>query len=191
MVDRLVDLQQLRVADQVLEAADAELRHQRADLLGDEHHVRGDVLGHAGEARAQLGILGGDPDRAGVQVADAHHDAAHRDQRGGREAELVGAQQRADDDVAPGLDLTVDLDRDPAAQVVEQQRLLGLGQPDLPRHAGGLDRGLRRGAGAAVVAGDRQWSALALATPEATVPTPTSDTSLTDTDAVGFAQRRS
>ena len=36
-----------------------------------------------------------------------------------------------------------------------------------------------------------RWSALALATPEATVPTPTSDTSLTDTDAVGFAQRRS
>ena len=28
-------------------------------------------------------------------------------------------------------------------------------------------------------------------TPEATVPTPTSDTSLTDTDAVGLAQRRS
>ena len=35
------------------------------------------------------------------------------------------------------------------------------------------------------------WSALALATPAATVPTPTSATSLTLTDAVGFAQRRS
>ena len=35
------------------------------------------------------------------------------------------------------------------------------------------------------------WSALALATPAATVPTPTSDTSLTDTEAVGLAQRRS
>ena len=35
------------------------------------------------------------------------------------------------------------------------------------------------------------WSALALATPEATVPTPTSETSLTDTEAVGLAHRRS
>jgi len=35
------------------------------------------------------------------------------------------------------------------------------------------------------------WSALALATPAATVPTPTSETSLTDTEALGLAQRRS
>ena len=35
------------------------------------------------------------------------------------------------------------------------------------------------------------WSALALATPAATVPTPTSETSLTDTELPGLAQRRS
>ena len=35
------------------------------------------------------------------------------------------------------------------------------------------------------------WSALALATPAATVPTPTSATSLTETEASGFEQRRS
>ena len=35
------------------------------------------------------------------------------------------------------------------------------------------------------------WSAFAFATPAATVPTPTSDTSFTDTRARGFAQRRS
>ena len=44
---------------------------------------------------------------------------------------------------------------DPRAQVVEHQRLLGLGEADLPRDARGLDRGQRRGAGAAVVAGDQ------------------------------------
>ena len=37
----------------------------------------------------------------------------------------------------------------------------------------------------------RTWSAFALATPAATVPTPTSETSLTETCAAGFAQRRS
>ena len=95
------------------------------------------------------------PDRAGVQVAGAHHDAAGRDQRRGREAHLVGAEHRRDHHVAAGLQLAVGLHDDARAQVVEQQRLLGLGEADLPRHAGRLDRGQRRGAGAAVVAGDQ------------------------------------
>jgi hypothetical protein len=66
-------------------------------------------------------------------VADPHHDAAGDDQRGGREAELLGAEQRGDHDVATGLELPVDLDDDAVAQAVHQQRLLGLGQAELPR----------------------------------------------------------
>ena len=59
------------------------------------------------------------------------------------------------DDVAAGLELAVGLDDDPVAQAVEQQGLLGLGQAELPRAAGVLERGQRRRAGAAVVAGDQ------------------------------------
>ena len=165
VVDGVVDLEQVGAADHVGEAPHPERGHDAPDLLGHEHHVGDDVLGGAAEARAQLGILGGDPDRAGVEVADPHHDAAHRDQRRGREAELVGAEQRPDDDVAAGLDLPVDLDGDPGAQVVEQQRLLGLGQTYLPGDAGRLDRGLRRGPGAAVVAGDRDVVGVGLGDP--------------------------
>ena len=77
------------------------------------------------------------------------------DQRRGGEAVLLGAEQRGDHDVAAGLHRAVDLHRDPVAQAVEQQRLLGLGQAELPRQAGVLERGQRRGAGAAVVAGDQ------------------------------------
>jgi hypothetical protein len=68
------------------------------------------VLRLAGELRAQLRILRGDADRAGVQVADAHHDAAQRDERRGGEAELLGAEQRGDGHVAAGLELAVGLD---------------------------------------------------------------------------------
>ena len=110
--------------------------------------------GVAGELRPQPRILRGDADRAGVQMADAHHDAAQRHQRRRREAELLGPEQGADDDVAAGLELAVDLDDDAAAQVVEHQRLLRLGQAQLPRRAGVLDARQRRRAGAAVVAGD-------------------------------------
>ena len=129
-------------------------RHQFADLLGDEEEEIDDVLGLAGESPAQHRVLGRDTDRAGVEVALAHHDAARRDQRRGGEAEFVGAQQRADDDVAPGADAAIDLDRDAAAQPVGDQRLMGLGKADLPGRAGMLDRGQRRRAGAAFEAGN-------------------------------------
>ena len=52
---------------------------------------------------------------------------------------LLGPQQRGDGDVAAGLELAVGLDDDAAAQVVEHQRLVRLGQAQLPREAGVLD----------------------------------------------------
>ena len=145
-------VEHLGVPDGLVEAAEAERRQVLAHLLGDVLEEGHDELGLAGEPLAQLGVLGRDADRAGVEVADAHHDAAADDQRRGGEAELLGAEQRGDDDVAAGLELAVDLHDDAVAQPVEQQRLLGLGEAELPRRAGVLERGQRRRAGAAVVA---------------------------------------
>ena len=107
------------------------------------------------EALAQLGVLCGNANRAGVEVAGAHHDAAGRDQRGSREAVLVGAEDRGDRDVAAGLQLTVGLNRDPRAQVVEAERLLRLRKPNLPRHAGRVNGAKRRGACTSVVTGNQ------------------------------------
>ena len=66
-------------------------------------------------------------------MALAHHDAAGGDQRRGGEAELVRAEQRADHDVAAGAHAAVDLHRDARAQAVHDQRLMRLGEADLPR----------------------------------------------------------
>ena len=120
------------------------------------------MLGIAGEAFAQLGVLGGDADRAGVEMADAHHDAAHGDQRRGGKTEFLGAEQGGDDHVAAGLQLAVGLDDDAAAQIVEDQRLVGFGQAQFPGDAGVLDAGLRRGAGAAVIAADEHHVGMGL-----------------------------
>ncbi len=149
-----IGLEQVGPADDVVEALGAQRGEDRPDLLAHLGEVVDDVIGAALEAGPQLGILGRDPDGAGVEVADAHHDAAGGDQGGGREAELVGAEQCGDDDVAAGPHLAVGLEHDPRAQPALDQGLLGLGQAELPRGTRPLEARERRGAGAAVVAGD-------------------------------------
>ncbi len=114
-----------------------------------------DVLGLAAELLRGARILRGDARRAGVQMADAHHDAADGDERAGGETEFLGAEQGGDDDIAAGLQLAVGLDGDAAAQIVENEGLVGLGEAEFPGEARVLDGGQRGGAGAAVVSGDQ------------------------------------
>ena len=154
MRDGAVDVEQVAAADDLVERAVAELGEVLAHLLRDELEEVHDELGLAREPLAQLGVLRGDADGAGVEVADAHHDAALHDERRRGEAELLGAEQRADDDVAPGLQLPVDLHDHAVAHAVEHERLLGLGEAELPRRAGVLERVQRARARAAVVARD-------------------------------------
>src|SRR5262249_27490746 len=154
VLDHLALVEHLHLADHLGEGAEAHRGHDLAHLFGHEEEEVDDVLGLANEALAQHRVLRGDADRTGVEVALAHHDAAGCDQRRGREAELVGAEQRADNHVAPGTDAAVDLHRDTAAQMVGDQRLVRLGKPDLPGRAGMLDRCERGSAGAAFEACD-------------------------------------
>ena len=116
MLDRLVHVEHLDVADRLLDRAEAQRGEVLAHLLGDELEEVDDELGLARELLAQLGVLRRDADRARVEVADAHHDAAAHDERRGREAELLGAEQRRDHDVAARLQLAVDLHDDAVAQ---------------------------------------------------------------------------
>ena len=151
------------MADHLLDRAEPERCHVLADLLGDVLHEVDDEFGLAAELGAQLRVLRGDADGARVEVADAHHHAATDDQRRRGEAELLGAEQRGDHDVAAGLQLPVGLHHDPVAQPVEQQGLLGLGETELPRCAGMLERRQRARAGSAVVTADQHDVSLGLA----------------------------
>jgi len=107
--------QSVALADHLVETPEPEPGHQLTHFRCDEQEEIGHILGLADEAVAQFGVLGRDADRAGVEVALAHHDAAGRDQGGGGEAELVRAQQRPDDHVAAGAHTAVDLDGDAVA----------------------------------------------------------------------------
>ena len=130
-------------------------REKFAHLFGDEHEEVLDEFRLAAETLAQHRVLRRDTHGAGVEVADAHHDAARDHQRCGGETELLATEQRGDNDVAARLELAVDLHDDAVAKTVEQQRLLGLGEAELPRCARVLDGGQRGGTGATVVTGDQ------------------------------------
>ena len=172
VLDRAPHVEALRLAHHVLEPPEPELRHQLAHLLGDEEEVVDDVLGLAGELRAKGRVLGRHPHRAGVEVALAHHDAAARDEGGGGEAELVGAEQGPDDHVPPGADPAVHLDRDAPPERVEDEGLVGLREPDLPRRPRVLDGGERARPGAAVVPRDGHVVRAALGDPGRHRPDP-------------------
>ncbi len=155
VIDGRLVVQLVHPPDHLVHRPEAELRHVLADFLGDEPEEILDELRFPGEVLPQHRILCRDADRTGVEVADAHHDAARHDQRRRGEAELLGAHQRGDDHVAAGLQLTVDLHDDAVAQAVDHQHLLGFREAQLPRHAAVLDRGQRRRAGAAVMPRDQ------------------------------------
>ena len=146
--------EQVDPADGLVERPQAEPREVLAHVERDEPQVRLHHLGRARELRAQLGALAGDPDRARVEVARAHHQAALGEEERGAERELVRAEQRRDDDVAAGLEAAVDAHAHAAAEAVRDERLLRLGEPELPRRAGVLDRRQRARARAAVRARD-------------------------------------
>ena len=113
------------------------------------------MFGQARELFPQCRILCRNPDRTGIQMALAHHDAAKRDQRRGGKSHLLGTEQRCDYHVATGLQAAVRLQHGPAAQVVHDQGLVSLGDPEFPRQTGMLDARQRRSAGTAGVAGNQ------------------------------------
>src|SRR3546814_15782011 len=90
------------------------------------------MLRLAGEAGAKHRVLRRDADRAGVEVAFAHHDAARRDQLRRREAELVRAEKPGHPHVPPGAKTPLGLPRDAPAHVVEPHSRTRITHPPYP-----------------------------------------------------------
>ena len=145
----------VRAADHFVDRAKAQLGHMLAHFLGDEAHEVDDMGWIAGKFLAQLGILRRHTHRTSIEMADPHHDAAQGHQRRGGKAKFLGAEQRGDHDIAAGLQLAVGFHGDTAAQIIEHQGLVRLRETQLPGQAGMFDAGLRRSAGAAVMAADQ------------------------------------
>jgi hypothetical protein len=125
-----------------------------AHLLGEELEERLDELRLAVEPLAQLRVLRGDADRAGVEVADAHHDAAETTSGAVAKPYSSGAEQRAMTTSRPVLSWPSTCTTIRSRRPLSSSVCCVSARPELPRRAGVLERGQGRGAGAAVVAGD-------------------------------------
>jgi hypothetical protein len=155
VIDGLSRLEPVDAADHLVDAAEAELRHDLAQVLGDEAHEVHDVLRLAGEFLAQLRILRRHADRAGVEVAHAHHDAAHA-----TSGAVAKPNSSAPSSAAIATSRPV-FSWPSVSTAMRLRRLLSTSvwcvsaRPSSHGRPGVRDRGLRRSAGAAVVAADQ------------------------------------
>src|SRR5260221_13647031 len=145
----------IHAANHFVDFSESQLRHDEAEGLGDIEQEINYVFGLARELPAKFRIWRRNAYWASVQMAFAHHDAAHRDQRRGGKSELLGAQESGDRDVAPGLQLAVYLHANAAAQIVHDQNLLRLRKPEFPGNARMADGADWRSAGPAIVAANK------------------------------------
>ena len=162
MIDTRTGVEQIGAANQLIKAADAQLRHDFAHFFSHKEEIVHHVLGLALKLLAQHRILRGHANRTGVQVAFAHHDAALDHQRCSRKTKLIGTQQCANHNIAACLHLAISLHADAATQTIDDQGLLGFRQTKLPRRASMLDRGDRRSACAAIMPGNHHMIRLGL-----------------------------
>mmetsp|Transcript_74396 Transcript_74396/g.215038 ORF Transcript_74396/g.215038 Transcript_74396/m.215038 type:complete len:532 (+) Transcript_74396:2125-3720(+) len=154
--------QQVSAAHQLVESPAAERCHDAASVLSDHEEVVDEVLRLPRELFPQLRVLRGNAHGASVEVALPHHDATQRDERGGRQRHLLGPEQRGNDDVAAGAELTVGLHGDAVPEAVKNQSLVSLRDADLPRKPGVLDGAPLGGSGAARHARNGEVVSLAL-----------------------------
>ena len=134
------------LADDLADRSCPERGKLEPEVLGDRQREPLDLLGCAGELGPEVRALGGDPGRTGVEVALAGHVAAERDERRRPEPELLGAEQRGDEQIPADLQAAVGPEDDPVSQPVPEERLVDLGETELPGRADVLDRAERAGA---------------------------------------------
>lgn len=95
-------------------------------------------------------------------MALSHHYATHCDERSGGKAPLLGTEQASHGDISPSSKLAVSLDNDTTTQVVQDERLVGLGETELPGETSVLDTSPSGSASATIVARDQDVVSLGL-----------------------------
>ena len=121
---RFACLNQVGATHDIVQTLETKLCQVFAYLLGEEGEVVDQVFITTHEMLAQLRVLRSHTHGTGIQVTLAHHDTTQYDEGCRTESKLLGTQQGHQHDVTTGLDLTVNLQTDIAAQSVTNKCLL-------------------------------------------------------------------
>mmetsp|Transcript_39606 Transcript_39606/g.71275 ORF Transcript_39606/g.71275 Transcript_39606/m.71275 type:complete len:230 (+) Transcript_39606:2887-3576(+) len=97
------------------------------------------MLRHSFELFAQFSVLRCNAHRASVEVALAHHDAPHGNERSGGKAELLSPQKRCHHHISARPEITICFQGDPTSKTVQDQGLVALRQAQLPAATRALD----------------------------------------------------
>mmetsp|Transcript_32603 Transcript_32603/g.79532 ORF Transcript_32603/g.79532 Transcript_32603/m.79532 type:complete len:1230 (+) Transcript_32603:1174-4863(+) len=120
------------------------------------------MLRHALEFLAKLRILGGNANRAHVQVALPHHDASERHKGRCRESALLSTEDDGLDNILTSLELPIRLENHARPEIVHHKRLVRLSKPKLPRKTSALDATPLSSTSTAVVSRDENVVGLSL-----------------------------
>ena len=126
VVNSGIHVQKLNVPNRLIQGSKAKFCKIFPDLFRQELKEVDNVVSLSGVAGTKLGVLACDPNRAGVQVAGAHQDAALNHQRSSGKAILLSTEQCGNYNVTTGLHGAINLNRDAVAQSIEKQGLLSL-----------------------------------------------------------------
>mmetsp|Transcript_89151 Transcript_89151/g.212861 ORF Transcript_89151/g.212861 Transcript_89151/m.212861 type:complete len:217 (-) Transcript_89151:3518-4168(-) len=114
-----VRAQHLGVANELVHVPEAHLGHEHSHLFSNEQEIVHNVLGKPFEFLPQHRVLGGNAYGASVEVALAHHDAAHSDERGSGKAKSLRAQQGRNDHIPARAQLAIRFQGHAAPEAVE------------------------------------------------------------------------
>mmetsp|Transcript_6971 Transcript_6971/g.13276 ORF Transcript_6971/g.13276 Transcript_6971/m.13276 type:complete len:305 (+) Transcript_6971:2716-3630(+) len=155
-------LQQINASDEIIDLSDSQTSHNLSCFLGNHEEVVDNVFRLSSEHLAKVRILSGNSHWASVEVAFAHHDAAHCDERSGCEAVLLSSKHRGLDNIKPSLKLSIGLYDNTVTKAVEDQGLVGLGETKLPWETSRLDSSPLGRSGTSVVSGNEDVISFAL-----------------------------
>ena len=127
-------LNQIGMSDDVIEASESHFCQIFPDFLRQESEEIDEILISSDEVLSQQWVLRGHSHRASIEITFPHHHTSKNDESRSSERKFLCSKESHDDDVAPSLDLSIDLQSDPISQSVAHQRLLSLAESDFGRY---------------------------------------------------------
>ena len=136
----LANLKKVTSSDEFVDGTHSELRHDLTKVFCDELHEVHHVLRLSGKTLSENRVLGSYTYRTGILVADTHHYTSHSDKWCRSKSVFLSTEHCCYGYVAACHQLTVSLDDHFFTKTVSDEGLMSLGNSELPRHSGIVDR---------------------------------------------------